>query len=103
VDTQRDAYFPHIRFYDYCGRLLEFEFSAGEIDLALEWAANVEGFGEMLDKILANGLSTADPETMWSKTAESVSEREQSVARAAVRFAKWNSNSIRRAGDSEGL
>jgi hypothetical protein len=81
-------YFPHIRFYDYCRRLLDLEWSAQEIDDRLGWAACVKRLGAKLDEIRAHRLSRADPEAMSSSPA-SESEQKRLVAEAAVRSNKW--------------
>jgi hypothetical protein len=81
-------YFPHIRFYDYCRRLFDFDSLSAEIDCALESAEHIKRFGQELDKILVHGRHRADPEARWSETAAN-GERESSVAEAAVRFIVW--------------
>jgi hypothetical protein len=78
-------YFPHIRFYDDCRRLLGL--LKHGVEDPFKRAEAVKIFGEKLDKILVKGWCFADPEAKWSETAESDGERERSVAKAAYRFA----------------
>jgi hypothetical protein len=85
--ASRQLYFPHIRFYDDCSRLLDFFTDGRLIDGSLWPSVEIKIFGEKLDKILV-GWSKADPETKWSETAESDGERERAVAKAAHQFAK---------------
>jgi hypothetical protein len=85
--ASRQLYFPHIRFYDDCSRLLDFLRDKRAIEGLLKPPKQIEIFGEKLDKILV-GWSKADPETKWDETAESDGERERAVAKAAYQFAK---------------
>jgi hypothetical protein len=97
------SYFPHIRFYDYCRQLLDFDLSTREFDDVLRQADYVNYFGRELGKIFAQGQSRADFEKISSETAESVSERERSVAEAAVRFATWHLDRFPLSRDGEFL
>jgi hypothetical protein len=87
-------YFPHIRFYDDCRRLLDLFTGEEQIEDSFRRNDWVETFGEKLDEILVDGSSKADPETKWSETVESDGERERSVAKAAYQFAKTSMGTI---------
>jgi hypothetical protein len=68
--------FSHLRFYDYCRRLLDLDLSAQELDGALKEAESLKIFGKKFDK-------------MRPKSSE------QSVTEAAVQCAKMNLDSVR--------
>jgi hypothetical protein len=82
-------YYSHIRFYDFCRKLVDLDLSAREIDDVLNLLVEVRGLGEILDKVLVSDQSREDPEPMWSKMADS--DRKRSVAKAAYQFALKNS------------
>jgi hypothetical protein len=94
-----EPHFPHIRFYDYCRRMLKLDLSIEKIDEQNHRAAI--RFFEKLAEIQERSQSKATPEALLSETAENVRELERSVAEAAVQIAEQNSNLIRRAGDTE--
>jgi hypothetical protein len=94
-------HYPHIRFYDFCRRLLELDLSIEKIDNKDSRATIAVRFSEKLAEIQERSQSKANPEALLSETAESVRERERSVAEAAVQIAERNPNLIRRAGDTE--
>jgi hypothetical protein len=80
--------FRHIRFFDYCRRLLDLESSAQGFIGDFRREDYFKHFGEKLDQIQKRSRSKADSEAKWSETAESGRERERSVAKAAYRFAE---------------
>jgi hypothetical protein len=85
-----EPYFPHIRFYDYCERLLDVESLAQDLNEYFRWQGNFKYFGEKLDQIEERSRSKAKP----GKTAENVRERKRSVTEAAAQVVEWNLNRI---------
>jgi hypothetical protein len=83
-------YFPHVRFYDFCRRLLDLPWSEESIDYHVRVAPTcVKRFFVKLDEIRARRLSRAGLEVRSSETAESEEEQKRLVAEAAVRSDKW--------------
>jgi hypothetical protein len=89
-----EPYFAHIRFYDFCRRLLDLDLSVQNIDNREDRTAFARRFSEKLDKIQAQSPSSVNPEGLLSETAKSGRERERSVAEAVLRVAGLNPNRI---------
>jgi hypothetical protein len=84
-----EPYYSHVRFYDFCRKLVDLDLSAREIDDVLNLLVEVRVLGMILDKVLVSDQSREDPEPMWSKMADS--DRKRSVAEAVYQFALKNS------------
>jgi hypothetical protein len=88
-----EPHFPHIRFYDYCIRLLNLDLPVQTIDEQSQRADMAVRFSENLAEIQKN--SRANSRRPLRETAE----RERSVAEAAVQIVRWNH--IRQAVDTK--
>jgi hypothetical protein len=93
-------YFPYVRFYDFCTDMFDPDFSGSEITDIPRPPDRVVRFGGKLDEILADGQSE-DLYTIWSEMAES--DRQRSVAKAALQHAEMNSSFIRQMVDRKWL
>jgi hypothetical protein len=85
--TPSTNHWPHVRFYDFCRQLFDFDF-ADQIDMAVkDSASEIKYFAERQDRNQAQSLRGPNAATMSTETAESDLEHEQSLAEAAVRYA----------------
>jgi hypothetical protein len=86
--SESSSYWPHVKFYDFCRHLVDFDF-AHQIDRTVELDSKLaEHFDGRQDQNHDQSLSGPDAATMSIGTAESDLEQEQSfAAEAAVRYA----------------
>jgi hypothetical protein len=87
--------FPHIRFYDYCIRLLKLNVSVQTIDKQSQRAAKAILFSKKLAKIQKRSIAN-HLRLLWGTT-----EPERSVAEAAVQIVGWNH--IRQAANAKSV